>query len=40
MYEVAKFRVKAPNDAAILIKGFTMNDDVESDGVIAKKIDA
>ena len=40
MYEVAKFRVKAPNDAAILIKGFTMNDDIESDGVIAKKIDA
>ena len=38
MYEVAKFRVKAPNDAAILIKGFTMDDDAGDD--IAKKIDA
>jgi hypothetical protein len=26
MYEVAKFRVKAPSDATILVKGFTLED--------------
>ena len=27
LYEVAKFRVKAPSDSAILVKGFTLTDD-------------
>jgi hypothetical protein len=27
LYEVAKFRVKAPADAAILVKGFTLTDE-------------
>jgi len=48
MYELAKFRVKAPSDAAILVKGFTMNDDVinttdaetKKATTIAQKIDA
>ena len=31
LYEVAKFRVKAPADAAILVKGFTLTDDLGND---------
>ena len=30
LYEVAKFRVKAPADAAILVRGFTLADDAEN----------
>jgi len=30
LYEVAKFRVKAPSDAAILVKGFTLTDNEEN----------
>lgn len=31
LYEVAKFRVKAPSDAAILVKGFTLTDEEKND---------
>jgi len=37
-YEIAKFRVKAPADAAILVKGFTLTDDqLTEDAVVTWK---
>jgi len=37
MYEVAKFRVKAPSDAAILVKGFTLSDHLTGGNIDAWK---